>query len=643
MNLLSVTLENFLIISKATIALQNRGLVRIAGENTDDTTSISNGSGKSTLIEGIYWGLFGDSLRNLKSSDDVVNRTVGKNCSVVLEFEEGETSYRVERYRKHSKKKNNLYLYINDVDSRGKDNRETQTYIEDIVGMDKTSFSNSIVFGQGHSKNLKRFSEMTDSEKKATLEKVLSLEVFGKAFDKTKEKLSELETGIALKRQALESLETKLVEMAQQTKDASQGLGQFEDRRNSRIADVLGERDALLRTLEDLDQNLVAIKSNHTSIEELDQTMEACEELLADQMKEIDSLKEGIGERKTKILSTTQSINADIQRHKKQLDSLSDGSDAGGRCEYCASVIVQTNLDHERDGLEFEIEDRERSVKSLNTELETLVSEYEKKRESVDAIIGDINDVIKACKSQQATFHTTQRHIDRMELEVKHAQTTADDKAQQAKDIETEDNPWKSIVANLETATKGLEAEKEGFKEAFSEYEEELKILSFWRTAFSRQGIRSFLLDKIVPFLNERVAHYLAILTDGGITAKFSTVKRLASGEYRENFNLEVTNRHASESYEGNSGGEKRRIDLAVALAFNDFLASRSGKRFNILLLDEVFEGVDAEGLYYVIKVLEDLARRKSSVFVITHRDELKSYFSDEILVKREAGLSLVA
>lgn len=643
MNLLSVTLENFLIISKATIALQNRGLVRIAGENSDDTTSVSNGSGKSTLIEGIYWGLFGDSLRNLKSSDDVVNRTVGKNCSVVLEFEEGETSYRVERYRKHSKKKNNLYLYINDVDSRGKDNRETQTYIEDIVGMDKTSFSNSIVFGQGHSKNLKRFSEMTDSEKKATLEKVLSLEVFGKAFDKTKEKLSELETGIALKRQALESLETKLVEMVQQTKDASQGLGQFEDRRNSRIADVLGERDALLRTLEDLDQNLVAIKSNHTSIEELDQTMEACEELLADQMKEIDSLKEGIGERKTKILSTTHSINVDIQRHKKQLDSLSDGSDAGGRCEYCASVIVQTNLDHERDGLEFEIEDRERSVKSLNTELETLVREYEKSRESVDAIIGDINDVMKACKSQQATFHTTQRYIDRMELEVKHAQTTADDKAQQAKDIETEDNPWKNIVANLETATGGLAAEKEGFKEAFSEYEEELKILSFWRTAFSRQGIRSFLLDKIVPFLNERVAHYLSILTDGGITAKFSTVKRLASGEYRENFNLEVTNRHASESYEGNSGGEKRRIDLAVALAFNDFLASRSGKRFNILLLDEVFEGVDSEGLYYVIKVLEDLARRKSSVFVITHRDELKSYFSDEILVKREAGLSLVA
>ena len=82
-------------------------------------------------------------------------------------------------------------------------------------------------------------------------------------------------------------------------------------------------------------------------------------------------------------------------------------------------------------------------------------------------------------------------------------------------------------------------------------------------------------------------------------------------------------------------------MDLAVALAFNDFISARSGKRLNILLLDEVFEGVDAEGLYYVIKVLEDLARRKSSVFVITHRDELKSYFNDEILVQRKDGLSM--
>ena len=201
---------------------------------------------------------------------------------------------------------------------------------------------------------------------------------------------------------------------------------------------------------------------------------------------------------------------------------------------------------------------------------------------------------------------------------------------------------WKDAAEKYGEELSQLSLRVEEFEEEVAKIDTDTEYYNFWKTAFSRTGIRSYLLDGIVPFLNERVGHYLDILTDGGIEATFHTVKRLASGEARDNFNLEISNRDAADSYEGNSGGEKRRIDLGVALGFNDFLASRSGKRFSLLLLDEVFEGVDSDGLYYVIRVLEDIARRKSSVFVITHRDELKSYFSDEILLKRDNGLSYV-
>ena len=129
MDILSVSIRNFLIVGQADIDLSNRGLCRIAGENSDDTTSSSNGAGKSSIIEGLYWALFGETLRNIKSADGVVNNRVGKDCSVAVCLHEEGTRYRIERYRKHSKHKNNLYLYINDVDSRGKDNKETQQYI----------------------------------------------------------------------------------------------------------------------------------------------------------------------------------------------------------------------------------------------------------------------------------------------------------------------------------------------------------------------------------------------------------------------------------------------------------------------------------------------------------------------------------
>ncbi|HAI43814.1 MAG TPA: hypothetical protein DCM40_39815, partial [Maribacter sp.] len=156
MEIQSVGIRNFLIIGEVDAILSGRGLTRIAGENLDDTTSSSNGSGKSCILEAVYWCLFGDTLRNIRSADGVVNNTVKKDCSVVVQMADGDTKYQVERYRKHTKKKNNLYLYINGVDSRGKDNRETQEFIESVIGMDKISFANSIIFGQGHSKNLKR-------------------------------------------------------------------------------------------------------------------------------------------------------------------------------------------------------------------------------------------------------------------------------------------------------------------------------------------------------------------------------------------------------------------------------------------------------------------------------------------------------
>ena len=200
MEIQSVGIRNFLIISEVDAILGGRGLTRIAGENLDDTTSSSNGSGKSCILEAVYWCLFGDTLRNIRSADGVVNNTVKKDCSVVVQMVEDDVKYQIERYRKHTKKKNNLYLYINGVDSRGKDNRETQEFIESIIGMDKISFANSIIFGQGHSKNLKRFSEMSDAEKKATMEKVLNIEAFARAHEHSKKVLNGLSSEVEILR-----------------------------------------------------------------------------------------------------------------------------------------------------------------------------------------------------------------------------------------------------------------------------------------------------------------------------------------------------------------------------------------------------------------------------------------------------------
>ena len=640
MEIQSVGIRNFLIISEVDAVLSGRGLTRIAGENLDDVTSSSNGSGKSCILEAVYWCLFGDTLRNIKSADGVVNNTVKKNCSVVVQMMDGDTKYRVERYRKHTKKKNNLYLYINNTDSRGKDNRETQEFIESVLGMDKVSFANSIIFGQGHSKNLKRFSEMGDAEKKATMERVLDIEAFAKAQEVAKARVSAVKTRdevISAELGAALGNRDRLRGVLAARRGAVQKRQELEDEKrkklSSGIADVLEKISQMKARLSEM--------SPDVDVSELQAHIEQCDELEKSEKLKRDKLTKSYRERRDSLVSRRGMIGGAVSSFKARIGAMSDGGDVGENCQHCGTIITIENIDAHKDYLEFEMKDNARSLKSLDGEIEALSSSYENKKNSIDETIEMARGLYKQFTAQVVKQEKVSAERQSLENSIPANERLVESLRKQLEEIRESTEVLKDSVARYESELEECEKSILKISRDKEKISADLEYLEFWFNGFSRRGIRSFMLDKVVPFINERLNHYLTILTDGGITARFNTVKQLSSGEYRDDFNLEIMNKKASETYEGNSGGERRRVDLAVALAFNDFISARSGKRLNILLLDEVFEGVDAEGLYYVIKVLEDLARRKSSVFVITHRDELKSYFNDEILVQRKDGLSM--
>ena len=640
MDILSVSIRNFLIIGQADIDLSNRGLCRIAGENSDDTTSSSNGSGKSSLIEGLYWALFGETLRNIKSADGVVNNRAGKDCSVVVCLHEEGTRYRIERYRKHSDHKNNLYLYINDVDSRGKDNKETQQYVESVIGMDKMSFANSVVFGQGHGKNLKRFSEMGDSEKKETLEKILNLGVFAQSYEIVKNRLKDTAVSQALSERRLEETLERVVAHRVKLSSALEKSAQFKENKKQEIEQINKKIRSIEVGIVRVEEDLAKIVP--LDVQAIETAVEGCEDLLREQLEDKSRLTESFLKRRSEQRAIKSRIEDGVRAAEAKQAILLGESAVGTQCEYCGNKVTDQSLFHARDGFEFDAVDLGRSVKTLEEKIESLTGKYKGRLASFE----DGAAAVKEFRSSQQDSLKAARAGATARLELSYKITAQQEllgecqgALERALSME---NAWESAVVEYREEVGSLEGVVEELNGELEALAEEEHYYSFWRDAFSRSGIRSYLLDRIVPFLNDRVGYYLSILTDGGIEAKFSTVKQLSSGEYRDNFNLEISNRYASQTYEGNSGGERRRIDLGVALGFNDFLASRSGKRFNLLILDEVFEGVDADGIYYVIKVLEDLSRQKSSVFVITHKDELKGYFPDEVLMSRKDGLSYV-
>ena len=640
MDILNVGIRNFLIIGQADINLNSRGLCRIAGENSDDTTSSSNGAGKSSIFEAIYWCLFGETLRNIKSSDGIVNQKVKKDCSVTLELQEGDVLYRVERYRKHTQHKNNLYLYINDVDSRGKDNRETQKHIESIIGMDKLAFANSVVFGQGHSKNLKRFSEMTDSEKKETLEKILNLEVFAQSYDFVKDNLRTLEAARHEAERRAQELSERVISCEEKVTSAIQRAADFEKEKSFEVSELKTKQSMVKEAIVALQERLDSL--DVADVSAIEASIVDCEEFLSTERGRKATITETFTEKRNEKVLIMRGIERDVNVLEKKLNMLVGEDHAGDDCDYCGNQITTKGLRFARDGQEFNIDDMKGSISTLTGQIEVITSAYKAEVGEVEKNIEDVIPLIKSHRNELRVASGIKNKSLELGFQLKAKEELVLSHQQAISRIEKSENVWKHAAEEYGVELDALSTQVKEFEVEVDTIDTDISYYEFWKTAFSRTGIRSYLLDNIVPFLNHRVSHYLDILTDKGIEATFSTVKTLASGKVRDNFNLEIINRDAADTYEGNSGGERRRIDLGVALGFNDFLASRSGKRFNLLLLDEVFEGVDSDGLYYVMKVLEDIAKRKSSVFVITHRDELKDHFSDEILMSRQNGLSFI-
>ena len=140
-----ITIENFKSISKATLNLDNQGLVLIEGRNETNNTFQSNGSGKSSLLEAITYALY-DTTPSGVTADKVVNKNVGKNTKVELSIEINNLPYTITRYRKHSKFKNTVKLYQGELNLTGKSVKDTNEKILKLFGIDYTTYLNSIMY-----------------------------------------------------------------------------------------------------------------------------------------------------------------------------------------------------------------------------------------------------------------------------------------------------------------------------------------------------------------------------------------------------------------------------------------------------------------------------------------------------------------
>lgn len=632
MKISNVWAENFMSITDTQVNVSDTGLVLIQGDNSDSDAFESNGAGKSTVFtETIVWALFGETIRGQKG-DKVINRTAGKDTRVALEvIDDNGDVYLIERHRKHKQHKNHVLMHRNGDNITGKSDTETNAMIVDLLQMDYSTFTNSIMFGQGVTK---MFANATDSEQKKILENMLQIDIYKACQDVAKVKLNETNMRITSLQGQID-LDRNSVETTQKAIDHAQEMeAKLEQQVNEKIAELeeeFAEYTKELQSLPDVMSLDEEAQAYHKLIKKLDEKLAG--------FKQYEESKEDLISDKKSLQRDMDRIRKNQDTYREELVGIESGELVPDKCEAC--------------GQDLPLEDTTHIENHLKENIKKLGMEWQEKKDEIaeiDVLLEKLYDVLKGKDSLEEQKKDLEKGINAIEKEM--ALSISRDKqitkAQEGilKQIDEQKARLeqtygefieKSIemVNEVKERLKANEGEMEALNELHSQYE-------FWVNAYGNQGIKSVMLDSVTPFLNERANEYLNVLADSSIEVRFNTQKTLKNGEKRDQFSVEVTNHNGDTEYKGNSGGEKRRIDVAVNMALQDLVLSRSNKRIDLIVYDEVFESLDAIGSEAVIQLLKQKAKEVGSVLVITHSESLKQLFNKSLVVRKESARTVV-
>jgi len=642
MKFLSAHIENFLTVASGTVKLADRGLNLIQGVNSDDDSASSNGAGKSSIVDAICWCLYGVTARGVKG-DSVVNLKAKKNTSVIVALENGATTYKVERYRKHATGKNCLRLYAivdptgPSVDmTRGTD-AETQKEVEKILGASYEVFVAAVYSGQEAMPDLPK---MGDRDLKRLIEEGAGMQRIERAY--------------ALSRTRLTSAKNLLDGYVARLDTAKTGLLRTESALETRREKAKQWDAGRASVIAGLESRVNAAKGDATAKALHAQSLKPAADAAATRLTEIGvSLAEHANAQRaaTAAQQSAQRAELAIEKHAlqaaaKKVESAQHGiahieDDLARPCSTCGTVL---NSDEHRKHLTAALDTKLATAKSEQAAIALRVrAQVQAHRDAVaayEAALALVPDV-SALNAERNTLEQDKTALQHAIRVAQTAKQTLDQEKLSLDNAKAAVNPEQSVVEELEERLSYENTQVTGWTAEIEKATADVAVAESVVKVFGPAGVRAQILDTVTPFLNARTADYLSVLSDGAIQAIWTTLTKSASGDLKEKFSIEVTHSKGADSFAGLSGGEKRKVRLATALALQDLVASRATQPIDIWFGDEVDDALDPSGLERLMTILERKARERGTVIVISH-NSLGDWIDNVTTVTKADGVSTV-
>ena len=616
----TLKLKNIMSIGEAEIQFDDSGIVSVLGINNDTETASSNGAGKTSIFDGMLWTIYGQILRSLdllatkpsidwsgRMDKDVGNIYTNGKPEGELEFYNDKHTFKVVRTLDSTR------LWMDDEPFEDKSKAETEQRILDLfppIGL----FCTMVYIGD---RSPFRFSKWSAKERTEALEYLIDLSDYEDAYQRVKKELKDLQDALQEKsnqfisvnnsidiengkldtvKESLDSCKLKLQQFEEESKAKEDEIDELRIKYNDLVC--VGDKDALESELDALEGELVVLldeKSGHKdSINELE-----------------------------KSIAVIESNIKRLERENDKFDKL------GKKCPTCEQEIsdefskkIQVDKDTEINGYKKQLED----ITPKKEEIQQSINEVDESCKELNAKISEIKGKLKLLDESKV-----------VESKIK----SLEEIISNGKDSIAEDAD--SLIKRLDNISESidsLEKDRDKISKEIDDLKEEIEYYEFWEVGFSSKGLRSYKLDTVLKWLNDRLNNiYAPKLFGSDMSIFLNPEKELKSGDRRNAISLDVD--YSGRSYSKLSSGEYNRVDFLIHLALRDMAENFSKERFNILVIDEVFGTVDTTALVYVKDLLRDFSKNVQ-IWLSSHIDQMQSIGDAKCVVTKEDNISSI-
>ena len=583
-NPISIEIHNLFAHKNSTYEFKNNTCTVIFGDNKDDKGLQNNGAGKTTLFEAVCIALTNESLRGLKK-ESFINREAD-DCKIIfcLENSAMKMKLRIERQFFRGSKPAKIAIYENgEFNSQIVSVNEANKRVLELIGISREDLLRYFIISQD---NHYTFFTASDSEKKEIMNRITSADMVNPV---------------------IEQLDLKFKEKDAEYKQINDEIGKLSDKKE---------------LLEEQKKEVLANDNTVYEIKRITESKETAEEVIRDKKNDIANYKKRIAEldkelsdivltdvtelvkKKKKIQSECDDLESELLNNNKLLKKLKNELGLTITCPHCQKEFIPESQ------LNLSPEEMREAIGQLNKETSDLSSKLEKREKSLEKVK---KEILRAEEQKEEMDNLSyeknkqQRRINNAQETIKEMQDSIDIYDKQIAELKRKKKDNKLLNSlNERIADCGKQIAE--LVNRLQPIADEIDMIKFWQFNMGKNGFSTYLANKSIKII-EGITNSFLRKFGVDISVLINGFKILRSGEVREKIDVFVLNDGiTAEQFMSKSGGERGRVTLAGILGIQHLInLSTNGRGLNLLLLDEVFPGIDAMGQEKIIKVLETL------------------------------------